>query len=83
MSGLVAISTWVLSAGQLLGTFLRLTDQLGEDFFASDLESFLVEHGLIQSKDDIPSIIRSVTMVQSYNGTMVHIFTVTISGGPL
>jgi len=48
----------VYRAGQLLGTFLRLTDQLGEDFFASDLESFLVEHGLIQSKDDIPSIIR-------------------------
>jgi len=48
----------VYRAGQLLASFVRLTDQLGEDFFATDVESFLIEHGLIQSKDDIPKIIR-------------------------
>ena len=46
------------AAGQLLASFVRLTDQLGEDFFATDVESFLIEHGLIQSKDDVPTIIR-------------------------
>ena len=48
----------IFTSGQLLASFVRLTDQLGEDFFATDVESFLIEHGLIQSKDDIPKIIR-------------------------
>ena len=37
-----------------------------------------MEHGLIQSKDDVPSIIRSVTMVLWYKH---HILTVIISEG--
>merc|ERR1712045_162710 len=56
LSGVPALI--IYRAGQLLSSFVRMTDQLGEDFFATDVESFLVEHGLIQRKDDIPTIIR-------------------------
>jgi len=48
----------VYRAGQLMSSFVRMTDQLGEDFFANDVESFLLEHGMLPSKDDVPQIIR-------------------------
>jgi len=48
----------VYRAGQLLNSFVRMTDQLGEDFFANDVEGLLVEHGLLPSKEDVPEIIR-------------------------
>ncbi len=32
----------VYRAGQLTATFLRLTDQLGQDFFANEVEAFLL-----------------------------------------
>ncbi|XP_069488623.1 phosducin-like protein [Ambystoma mexicanum] len=38
-------------ARQLVGNFLRLTDQLGEDFYALDLEAFLQECGLLPDKE--------------------------------
>ncbi|KAJ1212253.1 hypothetical protein NDU88_007560 [Pleurodeles waltl] len=38
-------------AGELIGNFVRLTDQLGEDFYAMDLEAFLQEFGLLPDKD--------------------------------
>ena len=47
-----------LFSGQLLNSFVRMTDQLGEDFFANDVEGLLVEHGLLPSKEDVPEIIR-------------------------
>lgn len=37
-------------AGELIGNFVRLTDQLGEDFYAVDLEAFLQEFGLLPDK---------------------------------
>lgn len=33
----------VYRGGNLLGNFVRLTDEFGEDFFAADVENFLVE----------------------------------------
>ncbi|KAI8504298.1 hypothetical protein Bbelb_183660 [Branchiostoma belcheri] len=54
--GLPAILAY--RGGQLVANFLRITDQLGEDFFAGDLESFLVEHGLLQSKADVPTVLQ-------------------------
>lgn len=41
----------VYKGGELIGNFVRLTDQLGEDFFAVDLEAFLQECGLLPEKD--------------------------------
>ena len=48
----------VYRAGQLTATFIRLTDHLGEDFFAADVEAFLVEHAVLPNKEDVPKIIR-------------------------
>jgi len=48
----------IYKAGQLMGSFVRMTDQLGDDFFANDVESFLIEHGMLPDKEDVPSIIR-------------------------
>ncbi|XP_010193273.1 PREDICTED: phosducin-like protein [Mesitornis unicolor] len=41
----------IYKAGELIGNFVRITDQLGEDFFAVDLEAFLQECGLLPEKD--------------------------------
>lgn len=41
----------VYKGGELVGNFVRVTDQLGEDFFAVDLEAFLQECGLLPEKD--------------------------------
>lgn len=48
----------VYKAGQLIGNFVRVSDDLGgEDFYASDVESFLIEHGMLPDKTHAPSII--------------------------
>ena len=46
----------VYRAGNLLGSFIRVTDQLGTDFFASDVESFLAEHGMLPDKGPLAFI---------------------------
>ncbi|XP_046395510.1 phosducin-like protein [Ischnura elegans] len=46
----------VYKSGQLVGNFVRLTDEFGEDFFACDVESFLIEHGMIPDKTCVPQI---------------------------
>ena len=56
VSGVPAILGY--RAGQLITNFVRLTDHFGEDFFANEVETFLLEHGLIVDKQDIPKIIR-------------------------
>lgn len=56
----------VYKGGDLIGNFVRLTDQLGEDFFAVDLEALLQEYGLLPEKPPIVSkTIRNGTIVQS------------------
>lgn len=42
----------VYKGGQLIGNFVRVSDQLGDDFFAMDVESFLQEHGLLPDKEE-------------------------------
>ncbi|XP_041459724.1 phosducin-like protein [Lytechinus variegatus] len=42
----------VYKAGQLIGNFIRVSDVFGEDFFATEVESFLQEHGLLPNKED-------------------------------
>ncbi|KAG8224833.1 hypothetical protein J437_LFUL002280 [Ladona fulva] len=46
----------VYKGGQLVGNFVRLTDELGDDFFSCDVEGFLVEHGMIPDKTCVPQI---------------------------
>ena len=55
-SGVPAIL--VYQNGELVTNFVRISDTLGEDFFAADVESYLVEHGVLKDKDLVPSIIR-------------------------
>lgn len=55
----------IYRAGQLLHSFVRMTDQLGEDFFASDVEGLLLEHGLLPSKEDVPKLIRGPAVTRS------------------
>ncbi|CAG5867793.1 unnamed protein product [Menidia menidia] len=54
----------VYKAGELIGNFVRLTDQLGEDFFAVDLEALLQEYGLLPDK---PPATRNGAIVQGAN----------------
>ncbi|XP_043786922.1 phosducin-like protein [Apis laboriosa] len=46
----------VYKAGQIIGNFVHITDYLGEDFYASDVETFLIEHGMLIDKNCIPVI---------------------------
>lgn len=41
----------VYKSNQMIGNFVRVTDELTDDFFASDLESFLIENGMISDKN--------------------------------
>ncbi|XP_053329728.1 phosducin-like protein [Spea bombifrons] len=52
----------VYKAGELIGNFVRITDQLGDDFFAVDLEAFLHECGLLPEKDVVRSSICDPTI---------------------
>ncbi|XP_018019502.1 phosducin-like protein isoform X2 [Hyalella azteca] len=50
----------VYRGGLMISNFVRLTDSLGDDFYATDLESFLVEHGSLPDRTLVPaSCIRS------------------------
>ena len=37
----------IYKGGELIGNFIRLSDEFGEDFYATDVESFLHEHGML------------------------------------
>lgn len=47
----------VYKKGQVIGNFVRVTDNLGSDFYSSDVEIFLTEHGMINDKKCIPAIV--------------------------
>ncbi|XP_013861986.1 phosducin-like protein [Austrofundulus limnaeus] len=56
----------VYKGGELIGNFVRLTDQLGEDFFAVDVEALLQECGLLPEKPPIvPKTVRNGAIIQS------------------
>ena len=48
----------VYKASQLLGSFVRMTNKLGMDLFAPDVESVLSEHGLLPDHEAAHSRIR-------------------------
>lgn len=47
----------VYKGGQMVGNFVRVTDELGDDFYVGDVENFLIEHGMIVDKTFVPNII--------------------------
>lgn len=56
----------VYKGGDLIGNFVRLTDQLGEDFFAVDLEALLQEYGMLPDKSPVaPKVIRNGAIIQN------------------
>ena len=57
ISGIPALL--VYRSGELVSSFVRLSDTLGEDFYASDLESFLIENGDMYDVKLMPTFIRS------------------------
>ncbi|XP_060063817.1 phosducin-like protein [Ylistrum balloti] len=48
-------------AGELIGNFVKLTEELGKDFISSDVESFLYDFGLLPSNDIINQAIKDTT----------------------
>ncbi|XP_067106334.1 phosducin-like protein [Osmerus mordax] len=55
----------VYKGGDLIGNFVRVTDHLGEDFFAVDVEALLLEYGLLPDKQLlIPKTIRNGAITQ-------------------
>ncbi|GLV34016.1 uncharacterized protein CBL_11101 [Carabus blaptoides fortunei] len=56
LSGVPALL--VYKSGQLVGNFVRITDDLGNDFTAEDVQGFLIEHGMLLDKSCIPQIIK-------------------------
>lgn len=56
----------VYKGGDLIGNFVRITDQLGDDFFAVDVEAFLREYGMLPEKDAAsPTALRNATIAHS------------------
>ncbi|XP_077441503.1 phosducin-like protein [Vanacampus margaritifer] len=56
----------VYKGGELIGNFVRLTDQLGEDFFAVDVEALLQEYGMLPDKAPaVAKTVRNGAIVQS------------------
>lgn len=38
-------------AGQVIGNFVRMSDELGDEFFDSDVENFLIENGVLVERE--------------------------------
>lgn len=49
----------VYKNGQVIGNFIRMGEEFGDEFFASDVESYLIEHALLPDKSLMPSITSS------------------------
>lgn len=49
----------IYKGGELMTNFIRFTDSLGEDFYASDLENYLIEHGVLRDKEEMPAVIKN------------------------
>lgn len=56
LSGVPALL--VYKSGQLVGNFVRITDDLGNDFTPEEVQGFLIEHGMLLDKSCIPQIIK-------------------------
>lgn len=48
----------VYKAGNMVGNFVRISDDLGTDFLCEDVQGYLVEHGLLEDKSCTPELIK-------------------------
>lgn len=48
----------VYKGGQVIGNFVRVTNELGDEFYEGDVENFLIEHGMIVDRTCVPSIVQ-------------------------
>lgn len=48
----------VYKGGEMMTNFVRISEQLGTDFYTSDVEGYLIEHGVLADRELVPSIIR-------------------------
>ncbi|XP_037032050.1 phosducin-like protein [Bradysia coprophila] len=59
ISGIPALL--VYKAKNLIGNFVRVSDELGGDvFFPSDVESFLIENAMLPDKTHVPALVNNV-----------------------
>ncbi|KFM60546.1 Phosducin-like protein, partial [Stegodyphus mimosarum] len=54
----------VYKNGVLLGNFVRVTDDLGDEFVTSDIENFLLEHGMLPDRSLMLSSLRQSSWLQ-------------------
>lgn len=43
----------------MVGNFVRMGDDFGDDFFATDVETFLIDHGFLPDRELIPELIKN------------------------
>lgn len=55
----------VYKNGQVIGNFIRMGEEFGDEFFASDVEGYLIEHALLPDKTLMPSITSSTGQDES------------------
>lgn len=48
----------VYKAGNMIGNFVRISDELGNDFVFEDVQGYLIEHGLLEDKSCTPELIK-------------------------
>lgn len=48
----------IYKGGQVVGNFVRLSDDLGNEFQPEDVQDYLVEHGMIEDKSCTPLLIK-------------------------
>lgn len=51
----------VYKAGNMIGNFVKVSNELGNDFVQEDVQNYLVEHGLLEDKACTPQLIRGAT----------------------
>uniref|UniRef100_A0A0A9VZ40 Phosducin-like protein n=1 Tax=Lygus hesperus TaxID=30085 RepID=A0A0A9VZ40_LYGHE len=51
----------VYKEGNVIGNFVRITDELGEEFYDGDVENFLIENGIIFDRFCVPDIVQAGT----------------------
>lgn len=51
----------VYKDGNMIGNFVRVSDELGNDFVCEDVQAYLVEHGLLEDKSCTPALIKGGT----------------------
>ncbi|XP_062551010.1 phosducin-like protein [Armigeres subalbatus] len=47
----------IYKGGQMIGNFVRVTDDLSDEFNSSDIEGFLIEAGILPDKSCMPTIV--------------------------